>query len=246
MTSSPWLLGALMLLAGCAVGRTGSVVSQTTASSTGGVPAASMDGAAAGAPAADTTTEAPAPSVPKPRIDVIYWATPQPVVDKMLELAGTKPSDVVYDLGCGDARTLVTAARRYGARGFGFDIDPRRVREARENVRQHGVEKLVTIEEADIFKLDLSPADVVFLFLLTRLNERLKPQLEQLRPGTRIVSHEFDLPGAVPSRVIRVPGPPDGPPDTDPSVRKMHTLYLWKVPWRTEKAPTSDSRSPDW
>ena len=207
MSESRWLLAALVLgvVAGCTAARTGSApdVSRATASSTGGF------GSADRARPADPTADAPVSSVTKPHIDVIYWATPQSVVDKMLELAGTKPSDVVYDLGCGDARSLVTAAQRYGARGFGFDIDPRRVAEARENVRQHGVENLVTIEEADIFKLDLSPADVVFLFLLTRLNERLKPQLEKLRPGTRIVSHEFELPGAVPARVVRVSGPPD-------------------------------------
>jgi SAM-dependent methyltransferase len=247
MTRSPWLRAALMVgvLAGCTAGRTGSVVTPTTTSSTGGAPAVAMDRAAS-APAADSTDEAPAASVSRPHVDVIYWATPQPVVDKMLELAGTRASDVVYDLGCGDARSLVTAAQRYGARGFGFDVDPQRVREAQENVRQHGVENLVTIQQADIFQLDLSPADVVFLFLLPRLNERLKPQLAKLRPGTRIVSHEFELPGAVPNRVMRVPGPPDGPPDTDPSVKKLHTLYLWKMPWRTDKAPKGDSRSPDW
>ncbi len=251
MLRLPRLLPAVMLavLAACPAQRTGSAVPQTTPTGTGGAPAATMDGVA-GAPAAGTSatdsTKAEAASVSRPRIDVIYWATPQPVVDKMLELAGIRPSDVIYDLGCGDARSVVTAAERYGARGFGFDIDPRRVSEARENVRRHGVEKLVTIEEADIFQLDLSPADVVFLFLLTRLNERLKPQLEKLRPGARIVSHEFELPGAVPTRILRVPGPPDGPPDTDPSIKKMHTLYLWKVPWRTEKVPRGDSPSPDW
>jgi SAM-dependent methyltransferase len=239
MTRSPWLLAVALLcvLAGCTAAKTGSVpdVSGATASSTGGSAAASSANSAL---PADPTADAPAASVTKPPIDVIYWATPQTVVDKLLELARLKPSDVVYDLGCGDARSLVTAARRYGAKGFGFDIDPRRVAEARENVRQQGVENLVKIEQADIFTLDLSPADVVFLFLLTRLNERLKPQLEKLRPGTRIVSHEFDLPGAVPTRMVRVPGPPDGPPDTDPNAApKMHTLYLWKVPWRAQPKP---------
>ena len=113
--------------------------------------------------------------------DVAYWATPQPVVDKMLELARVKADDVVYDLGCGDARSVVTAAVRYGARGVGFDIDPRRVAEARDNASRHGVSHLVTIEQADIFTIDLSPADVIFLYLVPRLNWRLVPQLERLR-----------------------------------------------------------------
>jgi len=151
-----------------------------------------------------------------------------------LELAEPKASDVIYDLGCGDARSLVTAARRYGARGFGFDIDPRRVEEARENVRRNGVEHLVRIEQADIFTLDLRPANIVFLFLLPRLNVRLMPQFAKMRPGSRIVSHEFDLAGAKPNRTVEVLAPADGPPGTHSRI-DTHQLYLWKVPWQKQR-----------
>ncbi|MBN1611525.1 MAG: methyltransferase domain-containing protein [Polyangiaceae bacterium] len=169
--------------------------------------------------------------------DVDYWATPQPVVDRMLELARVKATDLVYDLGCGDARSLVTAAERYGAKGVGFDIDPKVVALARENVRRHGVENLVRIEQANIFTLDLSPADVVFLYLTPRLNWRLVPQLEKLRRGSRIVVHEYEIPGARPLRIVKMRGPPDGPPGTELEQRTVtHTIYLWKVPW--QKQPT--------
>ncbi len=167
--------------------------------------------------------------------DVDYWATPQPVVDRMLQLARVKASDVVYDLGCGDARSLVTAAQRYGARSVGFDIDPRLVAEARDNARRHGVDKLVQIEQADIFTLDLSHADVIFLYMTPRFNLRLVPQLQKLRPGSRIVSHEFEIPGAKPTRVVQLRAPRDGPPEAnqqDSTV--MHKIYLWNMPWQKQ------------
>jgi SAM-dependent methyltransferase len=197
---------------------------------------------ASAAPSSSASAAAPSPpasATAEPRIDVVYWATPQEVVDKLLELAEPKASDVIYDLGCGDARSLVTAAQRYGARGFGFDIDPRRVEEARENVRRHGVEHLVRIEQADIFTLDLRPANIVFLFLLPRLNVRLMPQLAKLRPGSRIVSHEFSMAGAKPNQVAEVLAPADGPPGTHSRI-ETHQLYLWKVPWQKQRkvAPT--------
>lgn len=167
--------------------------------------------------------------------DVDYWATPQPVVDKMLELAQVSASDVVFDLGCGDARSLVTAAERYGAKGVGFDIDPHLVVEARENVRRHGVEALVKIEQADIFTLDLSAADVIFLYITPRFNLRLVPQFEKMKKGSRIVSHEFEIPGAKPTRIVHVRGPADGPPDADqPASTVMHKIYLWKLPWQKQ------------
>gem|GEM_PF-1471215 len=194
-------------------------------------------GAAGAAPPA-TTEARTAPLSATTHVDVPYWATPEPIVEVMLELAEVRATDLVYDLGCGDARILVTAAKRYGARGFGVDIDPRRVAEARGNARRNGVDHLVRIERADIFSLDLSPADVVFLYLLTRLNDRLVPQLEALRPGARIVSHEFDIPRARPTRILRVPGPPDGPPETDGAASTiLHTLYLWRMPWQRRPVP---------
>ena len=132
-------------------------------------PASAMPTAAntATEPGADTPEEPEEKKADGPRKpDVIYVPTPQPVVDKMLELAKVKKSDVVYDLGCGDGRIVVTAAKKYGVKAVGFDIDPKRVKEAQENVKKNGVEDLVTIEQKDIFTLDLSPANVVTLYLL--------------------------------------------------------------------------------
>jgi len=166
--------------------------------------------------------------------DVVYVPTPQPVVEKMLELAEVKPADVVYDLGCGDGRIVVTAAKKYGVKAVGFDIDPQRVKEARENVRSNKVEHLVTIRQADIFTLDLREASVVTLYLLPDLNVRLMPQLARLKPGSRIVSHDFDMRGAKPARVVELhlADVPEGESHTS----RTHTLYKWIVPWQPESA----------
>jgi SAM-dependent methyltransferase len=158
--------------------------------------------------------------------DVIYLPTPQKVVDKMLELAEIKKGDVLYDLGCGDGRIVVTAAKKYGIKAIGFDIDPRRIKEARENVRQNGVEDLVTIRQADIFETDLREASVVTLYLLPELNVRLMPQLQQLKRGSRIVSHDFDMRGAKPRKVITLP---------DEGQEEEHTIYVWAVPWEEDE-----------
>ncbi len=125
--------------------------------------------------------------------DVIFVPTPQDVVEKMLEMVQLTEDDIVYDLGCGDGRIVVTASKLYGCRSVGFDIDPERIEESLENVRKNNLEDLVRIERADIFTLDLSEASVITLYLLPRLNVRLLPQLEQVKPGTRIVSHDFDM-----------------------------------------------------
>jgi len=143
------------------------------------------------------------------------------VVDKMLEIAKVKKSDVVYDLGCGDGRIVVTAAKRYGTKAYGFDIDPARVAEARANVRAANVEDLVTIEQKDIFTLDLSPASVVTLYLLPELNVRLLPQLEQLKPGSRVVSHDFNIEGTKPIKHLTL---------HPPGEENDHEVYLWKTP----------------
>ena len=139
----------------------------------------------------------------------------------MLKMAQVKKSDVVYDLGCGDGRIVVTAAKRYGARAYGFDIDPQRVTEAKANVKAAGVEDLVTIEQKDIFTLDLSPASVVTLYLLPKLNVRLIPQLEKLSAGSRIVSHDFNMEGVKPLQVVTMR--PAGESED-------HHVYLWKTP----------------
>jgi SAM-dependent methyltransferase len=166
--------------------------------------------------------------VKSPVLEVSYIPTPQEVVDKMLELAAVKRTDLVYDLGCGDGRIVVTAARKYKARAVGVDIDPDRVREARANVRKNKVQDLVTIKEANIFGFDFSDARVVMLFLLPELNVKLMPQLAKLAPGSRIVSHDHDMKGAKPKKVIRlkVKG--------DRGEEREHVLYLWVVPWEKE------------
>ena len=157
----------------------------------------------------------------------MYMPTPQDVVDRMLELAEVSRDDLVYDLGCGDGRVLVTAAKDYGSRCRGYDIDPLRVRDSLENARESGVEHLVEVEQRDIFTLDLKDADVVFLYLLPELNVRLIPQLRQLKPGARIVSHLFDMKGVEPDRVLHVDSPDDG---------FEHTIYLWTAPLKVSQS----------
>jgi len=174
--------------------------------------------AAAGGSAGGVVEPAP-PRTP----DVLYVPTPEVVVARMLELARVGRDDVVYDLGCGDGRIVILAAQRYGARGLGVDIDPALVAEARSNVAAAGVEKLVRIEQRDIFELDLSPASVVTLYLLPELNVRLLPQLERLKPGSRIVSHDFGIAGVVPLQELALRPDPAGP---------QHDIYLFETPLR--------------
>lgn len=158
--------------------------------------------------------------------DVIFVPTPQEVVDKMLEVAKVNKDDVVYDLGCGNGIIVVTAAKKFGCKAIGFDIDPERIKESNENVKTNKVEKLVTIKQDDIFTQDLSPASVVTLYLLPQLNVKLAPQLEKLKPGSRIVSHDFDMRGYKPKDVIKIT-----PKDSD----REHTIYLWVTPLEKEK-----------
>jgi SAM-dependent methyltransferase len=125
-----------------------------------------------------------------------FVPTPMEVVDKMLDMAGVKSSDVLYDLGCGDGRIVITAARKYGCRGVGVDIDPQRIRESRQSAKRAGVQKLVEFREADAMKVDISRATVVSLYLLPESNALLRPKFEnELRPGTYVVSHNYHIPG---------------------------------------------------
>jgi len=162
------------------------------------------------------------PAEPK-RPDVVFVPTPAEVVAKMLELAQVTSKDVVYDLGCGDGR-IVVAAAKLGCRAYGFDVDPQRIKESKENVEKNGVGNLATIEQKDIFTLDLSKATVVTLYLLPNLNVKLIPQLEKLQPGCRIVSHDFDMRGVTPDKEVQVEG--DGGYE--------HTVYLWTTPLKKE------------
>jgi predicted RNA methylase len=157
--------------------------------------------------------------------DVIYVPTPQEVVDKMLELAEVTKDDLVYDLGCGDGRIVVTAAQKYGCRGIGYDINPKRIKESLENVKKNNVSHLVRIEQEDIFTLDLSEANVITLYLLPSLNVKLIPQLEKLKPGSRIVSHDFDMRGVTPDKVVKI---------NSDNEYSDHTIYLWTTPLKKE------------
>jgi SAM-dependent methyltransferase len=165
---------------------------------------------------------APAQTTTLKKPDVVYVPTPQVVVDKMLELAELGPDDLVYDLGCGDGRIVVTAAKQ-GARAVGFDVDPDRIKESKDNIARNKVEENAKVLQKDIFTQDLSGANVVTLYLLPSLNVKLIPQLEKLKPGSRIVSHDFDMRGVKPEKVVKVKGP-----------TREHTVYLWRAPLQKE------------
>jgi 2-polyprenyl-3-methyl-5-hydroxy-6-metoxy-1,4-benzoquinol methylase len=170
-----------------------------------------------------TTIETPASTeveAPEPQLDVPYVPTPNEVVTQMLQLAKVQKGDVLYDLGSGDGRIVVTAAQKYGTRGVGIDINPERISEANANAQAAKVTDLVQFLQQDLFKTDLSEATVVTLYLLPDINVRLRSQLfKQLKPGTRIVSHDFDMGEWKPERVVQVQGP-----------TRQHTLYYWTVP----------------
>jgi SAM-dependent methyltransferase len=151
-----------------------------------------------------------------PGQDVRYEPTPMSVVREMLTMAGVGPQDVVYDLGSGDGRMVITAAREFGARGVGIEIDPRLVERARENAREAGVTDRVGFRQGDMYAADLTPATVVTLFLHPDPNIKLRPRLrEQLRPGSRVVSYIWDM--------------GDWKPDEERRVDRRRRIYLWRV-----------------
>jgi SAM-dependent methyltransferase len=163
--------------------------------------------------AAGPTRQAPPSLAP-------YLPTPQEVVDRMLQMAEVTKADVVYDLGSGDGRLVITAAKRYGARGVGIDIDPALIAQSRANARQEGVERLVEFRQQDALTVDLSPASVVTLYLLSGANLKLRPTLQkQLKPGSRIVSHQFGMGDWVPTRTETI---------TDQR-GTSRLLYLWVI-----------------
>ena len=156
--------------------------------------------------------------------DVPFVPTTEEAVSAMLKLAGVKSTDVVYDLGCGDGRIVISAARNFGAHAVGVDINPVRIKEARENAHNAGVENLVRFEENDLFQADIHQATVVTLFLLSQVNLKLRPKLMQdLRPGTRVVSNTFDMGDWKPDREVTVDG-------ADEDAYLSRKLYLWTIP----------------
>jgi ribosomal protein L11 methylase PrmA len=171
--------------------------------------------ATVGATAA-SSTDAPPQEAALRRPDVIFVPTPEDVVEAMLQVASVTKNDIVYDLGCGDGRIPVTAAKKYGARGVCIDIDPQRIKEATENLKNSGVGDRVKFLNQDLFTTDISEATVVTLYLLPSLNLKLLPKLnKELKPGTRIVSHAFDMGDAKPTETLNVNG---------------RTVYFWTTP----------------
>ena len=157
-------------------------------------------------------------------LDVPYEPSPDVVVRAMLDVAQVGPNDVVYDLGSGDGRVVIAAAKMYGARGVGIDLDPQRIAEAQENARRAGVADRVTFVQGDLFKTDLSPATVITMFLWPNVNMRLRPTLMSLAPGTRIVSHWHDLGDWQPQQTLQVRVP-----------QRTHAVYYWVVPPRPDE-----------
>ena len=167
-------------------------------------------------------------SAPRREPDVPYVPTTQPAVEAMLKLAGVTKSDIVYDLGCGDGRIVITAAKLFGARGVGIDINPVRIAEAKENARKAGVEHLVRFEENDLFEANFKDATVVTLFLLPNVNLRLRPKLlADLKPGTRVVSNTFEMDDWKPEKQAEVP--------ESEANYLSHRLFLWTVPAKGSK-----------
>ncbi|MET0981291.1 MAG: class I SAM-dependent methyltransferase [Telluria sp.] len=163
------------------------------------------------------------PVASTPALDVPYVPTPQDVVDRMLQLAKVNKNDILFDLGCGDGRIVVTAAKTHGARCTGIDIDPERIAEAKENAKKAGVADKVTFRVANLFETDLTSASVVTLYLLPSINTKLRPRLwQQLKVGSRVVSHAFDM-------------GPEWPPEKTETV-DGRTIYYWTITQAQKKA----------
>lgn len=149
-----------------------------------------------------------------------YVTSPQPIVDRMLDLANVKPGEIVYDLGCGDGRILITAAQRFGARGIGIELSERLVRLTNDSVRRLNLQEHVQVTQGHLLHVDLSDADVVTIYLDHGSNELLRPNLEKfLKPGSRVVSHDFEMRGWKPSKVDKIH-----------AFNRHHTIYLYELP----------------
>lgn len=185
-----------------------------TAQTTKPTPSTNANGVTATAPSPVATTATP------PKLDVPYVPTHEMIVEEMLSMAEVKGTDVLYDLGSGDGRIPITAAKKFGTRGVGIDLNPERIKEANENAKTAGVTDKVRFIEGDIFKQDFSEATVVTLYLLPDVNMKLRPQILQMKPGTRIVSHNYDMGDWKPEKqkTVKIP---DG---------TEHQVYFWRVP----------------
>jgi SAM-dependent methyltransferase len=181
-------------------------------------------GAPAAAPQATTGKRSP---------DVVYVGTPHDIVAKMLELVSPKKDEVLYDPGCGDGRIVVMAAKKYGCKAVGIDLNPVRIREALANIERNGVGPLVKIERKDIFTVDFSEASVVTLYLLPWMNKKLIPQLEKLKPGSRIVAHDYSIEGITPDKTLTVTSKEDA---------VEHFLYVYSVPLKRVEAKDGDEQ----
>ena len=149
-----------------------------------------------------------------------FIASPQPIVDRMLDLATIKPGETIFDLGCGDGRVLITAAQRYKAKGIGVELSDKLVRSTNEQVKRLSLENLVSIRQGSLLEVDLQPADVVILYLDTGANDMLRPKLEkQLKPGARVVSHDFEVRGWKPAKVEKMK-----------AYNRTHTIFLYHMP----------------
>lgn len=155
--------------------------------------------------------------------DCVYVPTPYDVVEKMLDMAKVKKTDVVYDLGCGDGRIVIQAAKKRGAKGVGFEIVPKLVNAARRNAKKNQVDHLVTIKQEDLFAADFSEATVLPMYLLPGMIERLMPKLEKLKPGTRIVAHDYPLKDVEPDKMVEV---------VSNETNVAHVLYLFTAPFK--------------
>jgi ubiquinone/menaquinone biosynthesis C-methylase UbiE len=164
-----------------------------------------------------------APACAQVQKDVPFVPTPQPVVEEMLRLAEPKEGEILYDLGCGDGRIVITAAKKYKVKGIGVDIDPQRIKESNENAAKAAVADRVKFLEKNLFEMNFSDADVLCMYLLTSVNARLKPKiLADMKPGARVVSHAFDLGDWKPDKTVHV------------AQSDNRTVYFWIVPARVE------------
>jgi SAM-dependent methyltransferase len=158
--------------------------------------------------------------MPLPRPDIAYIPTPSEIISSALSLAKIVKGDVIYDLGCGDGRVAIAAAKTWGIRAVGIDIDPNRIQEAKQNAEAAGVERLVEFRLQNLFECDFSDASIIFIYLLPHLNLRLKPKLfHQLKPGTRIISRDFDMGDWQPDQLITVR-----------EIEEESTIYYWLIP----------------